>query len=181
MWGRGAAGLTWIGQVLARLGGLRQGRGLAHRAERTAARVSFAFLQRWGGGGARRRRSVGIFLPERGRDGLVRAEVRRLGAADVVVVVGGRDGLRLAGAAGALPPAAGIAAVQPGRGRALEGHGVEVQAGDAHGRRAEIQIVLRDAGSGVEAIGGAVAPLDEGVGLVLLLPPAFLSFLSRGG
>lgn len=81
---------------------------------------------------------LGIFLPEGRRDGLIRAEVRRLGAAHVVVV-GGRDGLRFAGAAGALPPATRIpAVVQPGCGSALERHGVKVQVGDPRGRRAQI-------------------------------------------
>lgn len=122
---------------------------------------------------------LGIFLPERWRDGLIRAEVRRLGAADVVV--GGRDGLRFAGAAGALPPATRVpAAVQPRRGSALERHGVEVQTGDPCGRRAKIQIVLRDTRCGVDAI-GTVAPLVKGVGFVVLLTVAFTSFISSGG
>lgn len=122
---------------------------------------------------------LGIFLPERRRDGLIRAEVRRLGAADDVV--GGGDGLRFAGAAGAPPPATGVtAALQPGRGGALEGHGVEVQTGDPCSRRAKIQIVLQDARCGVDAV-DAVAPLVEGVGFALLRTPAFMSFTSRGG
>lgn len=124
---------------------------------------------------------LGIFLPERRGDGLIWAEVRRLGAAHVVVVVGGRDGLRFAGAAGTLPPAARLpAAGQPGRGGALERHGVEVQTGDPCGRRQKVQIVLQDTRCGVDAI-GSVAPVVEGVGSVLLLTPAFMSFVSRGG
>lgn len=79
-----------------------------------------------------------------------RADVRRLSATDVVVVVWRRDGLRLAGAASALPPLASLPVLllllQPGRRRglaALEGHGVEVQTGDAGGWRAEIQLFVR--------------------------------------
>lgn len=122
---------------------------------------------------------LGIFLPERGGDGLIRAEVWRFGAADDVG--GGRDGLRFAGAAGALPPAALVpAVVQPGCGSALERHGVEVQTGDSCIRRAKIQIVLLDTGCGMNAI-GTVVPLVEGVGLEVLLTPAFMSFISRGG
>lgn len=78
-----------------------------------------------------------------------RADVRRLSATDVVIVVWRRDGLRLAGAASALPPLAPLPVLlllQPGRRRglaALEGHGVEVQTGDAGSWRAEIQLFVR--------------------------------------
>lgn len=191
-WGRAAA-LTWIGQVLCRLGEVRQRRRLAHRAERAAVlirrprhfpafRRRFALFQ-WRGRGRKRRRGrgrvrLGIFLPECRGDGLIRAEVRGLRAADVVV--GRGDGFRFAGAAGAPPPGRGVsAALQPGRHGALERHGVEVQTGDPFGRRAKIQIVLRDARRGLAPF-GAVAPLVERVRFELPLTP-LMSVVSRGG
>lgn len=78
-----------------------------------------------------------------------RANVWRLSAADVVVVVWRRDGLRLTGAAGALPPLAPVPLLLllllPWRRRglaALEGHGVKVQTGDASGWWAEIEFLV---------------------------------------
>lgn len=104
-------------------------------------------------------------------------DVRRLSAADVDV--GRRDGLRLAGAASALPPLAAVPLLLllllqlPGRREGLaelEGHGVKVQAGDASGRRAEIELLVGllrgKARPAVEAVGaaqgvsGRVASLD---------------------
>lgn len=91
-----------------------------------------------------------------------RADVWRLSAADVVVWR--RDGLRLTGAASALPPLAPVPLLllllQPGRRRglaALEGHGVKVQTGDASGRRAEIEFL-------VWLLGGKTRPAVDAVG-----------------
>lgn len=190
MLGWRAAALTWIGQVLCRLGEVRQRRCLADRAAVWIRRPRhFAAFRRrvalfqWRGGGRKRRRGrgwmrLGIFLPECRGDRLIRAEVRRLRAADVVVRR--RDGLRFAGAAGAPPPGRRVsAAPQPGGHGALERHGVEVQTGDPFGRRAKIQIVLRDARCGLEPF-GAVAPLVERVRFELRLAP-LMSAVSRGG
>lgn len=75
-----------------------------------------------------------------------RTNVWRLRAAEVVVV-GRRDGLRLTGAAGALPPLSSVPLLLLLAGRrrglaALEGHGVKVQTGDASGRRAEVELLV---------------------------------------